>query len=65
MTRDVSSFSILFLTLLSVLRWFAVAHPLRHHTLVTPTRVLWVCLGVWLLVGVSSMPFLSSGITTR
>lgn len=57
--------SILFLTLLSMLRWLAVAHPLRHRTLATPLRTLLVCLGVWLLVGVSSAPFLSNGVTTR
>ncbi|XP_074479800.1 cysteinyl leukotriene receptor 2-like [Sebastes fasciatus] len=57
--------SILFLTLLSVLRWLAVNHPLRHRTLVTPTRTLLVCLGVWLFVGVSSIPFLYQGVKTR
>ncbi|XP_051800538.1 cysteinyl leukotriene receptor 2-like [Acanthochromis polyacanthus] len=57
--------SILFLTLLSMLRWLAVARPLRHRTLATPTRTLLVCLGVWLLVGVSSAPFLSNGVTHR
>lgn len=57
--------SILFLTLLSVLRWLAVAQPLRHRTLATPTRTLLVCLGVWLFVGVSSAPFLSNGVRNR
>ncbi|KAF3698204.1 Cysteinyl leukotriene receptor 1 [Channa argus] len=57
--------SILFLTLLSVLRWLAVVQPLRHRTLATPTRTLLVCLGVWLFVGLSSGPFLSNGITNR
>ncbi|KAG7215179.1 hypothetical protein INR49_006926 [Caranx melampygus] len=57
--------SILFLTLLSVLRWFAVAKPLRHRSLATPTRTLLVCLGVWLFVGVSSLPFLSNGVRNR
>ncbi|XP_074518263.1 cysteinyl leukotriene receptor 2-like [Halichoeres trimaculatus] len=57
--------SILFLTLLSMLRWLAVAQPLRHHTLTTPTRTLLLCLGVWLFVGVSSAPFLSNGVTER
>lgn len=57
--------SILFLTLLSVLRWLAVTHPLRHRTLATPTRSLLVCLGVWIFVGVASAPFLSNGVTTR
>ncbi|XP_022616614.1 cysteinyl leukotriene receptor 1-like isoform X2 [Seriola dumerili] len=57
--------SILFLTLLSILRWLAVARPLRHRSLATPTRSLLVCLGVWLFVGVSSAPFLSNGVTNR
>ncbi|KAK2863422.1 hypothetical protein Q5P01_002955 [Channa striata] len=57
--------SILFLTLLSVLRWIAVAKPLRHRTLATPTRTLFICLGVWLFVGLSSGPFLSNGVTNR
>ncbi|KAK9525175.1 hypothetical protein VZT92_017498 [Zoarces viviparus] len=57
--------SILFLTLLSVLRWLAVNHPLRHRTLVTPLRTLLVCLGVWVFVGVSSVPFLIGGVTYR
>ncbi|XP_071315347.1 cysteinyl leukotriene receptor 2-like [Trachinotus anak] len=57
--------SILFLTLLSILRWLAVAQPLRHRSLATPTRSLFVCLGVWLFVGVSSVPFLSNGVTNR
>ncbi|TNN30055.1 Cysteinyl leukotriene receptor 1 [Liparis tanakae] len=57
--------SILFLTLLSALRWLAVNHPLRHRDLVTPPRTLLVCVGVWLFVGVSSVPFLSNGVTDR
>ncbi|XP_053199222.1 cysteinyl leukotriene receptor 2-like [Scomber japonicus] len=57
--------SILFLTLLSMLRWLAVAKPLRHITVATPTRTLFVCLGIWLFVGVASAPFLSNGVTKR
>ncbi|XP_040025252.2 cysteinyl leukotriene receptor 2 [Gasterosteus aculeatus] len=57
--------SILFLTLLSVLRWLAVNHPLHHRAVVTPLRTLLVCLGVWLFVGVSSVPFLTDGVTIR
>ncbi|KAE8279536.1 Cysteinyl leukotriene receptor 1 [Larimichthys crocea] len=57
--------SILFLTLLSVLRWLAVSKPLRHRSLATPTRTSLVCLGVWLFVGVSSAPFLSHGVEMR
>ncbi|XP_045921464.1 cysteinyl leukotriene receptor 2 [Micropterus dolomieu] len=57
--------SILFLTLLSVLRWLAVSQPLRHRVLATPTRILFVCLGVWVFVGLASAPFLSNGVTNR
>ncbi|XP_031175656.1 cysteinyl leukotriene receptor 2 [Sander lucioperca] len=57
--------SILFLTLLSVLRWLAVAQPLRHRSLATPTRTLLVCIGIWLFVGTFSAPFLSNGIANR
>ncbi|KAM6909401.1 cysteinyl leukotriene receptor 2 [Xenentodon cancila] len=57
--------SILLLTLLSLLRWLAVTQPLRHRSLATPTRTLLVCLGVWVLAGVSSIPFLSNGVRVR
>ncbi|KAM7376851.1 hypothetical protein PAMA_013562 [Pampus argenteus] len=57
--------SILFLTLLSMLRWLAVAQPLRHRTMATPPRILLVCVGIWLFVGLSSTPFLSNGVTNR
>ncbi|KAG7495547.1 hypothetical protein JOB18_001563 [Solea senegalensis] len=55
--------SILFLTLLTVLRWLAVAKPHYHRSQATPTRTLLVCLGIWLFVGGSSAPFLYSGVT--
>ncbi|KAJ0055531.1 hypothetical protein NL108_005391, partial [Boleophthalmus pectinirostris] len=54
--------SILFLTLLSILRWLAVAQPLRHSTLATPTRILLVCLGIWVFVGLGSSFFLTQGV---
>ncbi|XP_058480624.1 cysteinyl leukotriene receptor 2-like [Solea solea] len=57
--------SILFLTLLTVLRWLAVAKPHYHRSQATPTRTLLVCLGIWLFVGGSSAPFLYSGVTIR
>ncbi|KAK5848057.1 hypothetical protein PBY51_005709 [Eleginops maclovinus] len=57
--------SILFLTLLSVLRWLAVTRPLRHRTLATPAKAILVCLGVWLLVGGASAPFLVNGRVCR
>ncbi|XP_078138526.1 cysteinyl leukotriene receptor 2-like [Centroberyx gerrardi] len=57
--------SILFLTLLSVLRWLAVSQPLRHRSMATPARISLACLAVWVFVGVSSGPFLSNGVTER
>ncbi|KAM7366682.1 hypothetical protein PAMP_016097 [Pampus punctatissimus] len=48
-----------------MLRWLAVARPLRHRTITTPTRMLLVCVGIWLFVGLSSAPFLSNGVTNR
>ncbi|XP_041842178.1 cysteinyl leukotriene receptor 1-like [Melanotaenia boesemani] len=57
--------SILLLTLLSLLRWLAVVQPLRHRSLATPTRTLFVCVGIWLFVGVASGPFLTNGVTYR
>ncbi|KAM4611673.1 cysteinyl leukotriene receptor 2 [Polymixia lowei] len=57
--------SILFLTLLSMLRWLAVVQPLRHRSLATPTRTSLTCLAVWVFVGVASAPFLSQGIRER
>ncbi|XP_020780574.1 cysteinyl leukotriene receptor 2 [Boleophthalmus pectinirostris] len=57
--------SILFLTLLSILRWLAVAQPLRHSTLATPTRILLVCLGIWVFVGLGSSFFLTQGVVHR
>nr|XP_019964951.1 PREDICTED: cysteinyl leukotriene receptor 2-like [Paralichthys olivaceus]XP_019964952.1 PREDICTED: cysteinyl leukotriene receptor 2-like [Paralichthys olivaceus]XP_019964953.1 PREDICTED: cysteinyl leukotriene receptor 2-like [Paralichthys olivaceus] len=50
--------SILFLTLLSLFRWLAVAQPLLHSSQATPTRTILVCLGIWVFVAVSSSPFL-------
>ncbi|CAL9694836.1 unnamed protein product [Knipowitschia caucasica] len=57
--------SILFLTLLSMLRWHAVVQPLHHSRLATPNRVLLVCLGIWLFVGGSSSFFLAQGVVYR
>ncbi|KAF6733399.1 Cysteinyl leukotriene receptor 2 [Oryzias melastigma] len=57
--------SILFLTLLSVLRWAAVAKPLKHRSNVKPGWVSLVCLAIWLFVGLTSIPFLSEGVVQR
>uniref|UniRef100_A0A3P8Z959 G-protein coupled receptors family 1 profile domain-containing protein n=1 Tax=Esox lucius TaxID=8010 RepID=A0A3P8Z959_ESOLU len=57
--------SVLFLTCLSVLRWLAVLKPLQHRALATPLRTSLTCLGIWLFVGGSSVPFLSWGTRIR
>ncbi|XP_035634066.1 cysteinyl leukotriene receptor 2-like isoform X1 [Oncorhynchus keta] len=57
--------SILFLTGLSVLRWLAVLKPLHHRALATPHRASLACLGIWLFVGGTSVPFLFSGTRVR
>ncbi|KAM4713921.1 cysteinyl leukotriene receptor 2-like [Anableps anableps] len=57
--------SILLLTLLSVLRWFSIVHPLRHRFITNFKPTLLACLGIWLFVGVSSVPFLGSGVVYR
>ncbi|XP_041745211.1 cysteinyl leukotriene receptor 2-like [Coregonus clupeaformis] len=57
--------SVLFLTGLSVLRWLAVMKPLHHRALATPHRASLVCLGIWLFVGGTSVPFLFSGTRVR
>lgn len=57
--------SVLFLTGLSVLRCIAVLHPVRSKSLVTVRRATWACLGIWVFVAISSVPFLFSGIIKR
>lgn len=57
--------SVFFLTGLSVLRWLAVLRPLHHRSQVTPTRTSLACLGVWLVVGGASTPFLLQGVKER
>ncbi|XP_014907355.1 cysteinyl leukotriene receptor 1-like [Poecilia latipinna] len=57
--------SILLLTLLSLLRWFSIVYPLRHKYTKSFRSTLLMCLGIWLFVGVSSVPFLGSGVKDR
>ncbi|XP_015259967.1 PREDICTED: cysteinyl leukotriene receptor 2-like [Cyprinodon variegatus] len=57
--------SILLLTLLSLLRWFSIVHPLRHRFMANSRPTLITCLGIWVFVGTSSLPFLSNGVTYR
>ncbi|XP_023807292.1 cysteinyl leukotriene receptor 2-like isoform X1 [Oryzias latipes] len=57
--------SILFLTLLSLLRWVAVAKPFKQSFESKPRQVSLVCLAIWLFVGLASIPFLSEGVVKR
>ncbi|XP_076870110.1 cysteinyl leukotriene receptor 2 [Brachyhypopomus gauderio] len=53
--------SVLFLTGLSVLRYFAVVHPIRNKTLVTVRRANVACFCIWVVVALISVPFLLPG----
>ncbi|XP_040284041.1 cysteinyl leukotriene receptor 2-like [Bufo bufo] len=53
--------SILFLACLSIFRYMSVVHP---ETIKVKTAIK-VCAGVWVFTGLSTMPFLFSGITVR
>ncbi|XP_044146685.1 cysteinyl leukotriene receptor 2-like [Bufo gargarizans] len=53
--------SILFLACLSIFRYMSVVHP---ETIKVKTAIK-VCAGVWVFAGLSTMPFLFSGITVR
>ncbi|XP_070404762.1 cysteinyl leukotriene receptor 1 isoform X2 [Nothobranchius furzeri] len=57
--------SILLLTLLSFLRWLAVAYPMKHSSMATTRRIVLVCLGIWVFVAVTSVPFLFNGVVNR
>lgn len=57
--------SVLFLTGLSVLRYFAVLHPMRHKTLATVRRASLSCFAIWIFVAFLSTPFLMSGTLKR
>ncbi|TSM36130.1 Cysteinyl leukotriene receptor 1 [Bagarius yarrelli] len=53
--------SVLFLTGLSVLRYFAIVHPIQNRRLVTMRRASLACFCIWMFVAIMSTPFLLSG----
>ncbi|XP_067827961.1 cysteinyl leukotriene receptor 1 [Heptranchias perlo] len=50
--------SIFFLTALSVFRYIAILHPVKSKSIITLRRAVWVSLGIWVFVGLTSVPFL-------
>ncbi|XP_056126464.1 cysteinyl leukotriene receptor 2 [Rhinichthys klamathensis goyatoka] len=57
--------SVLFLTGLSVLRYLAVLHPMRHRKQATVWRASLSCFAIWIFVAFLSTPFLMSGTLER
>ncbi|XP_039547896.1 cysteinyl leukotriene receptor 2 isoform X2 [Pimephales promelas] len=57
--------SVLFLTGLSVLRYHAVLHPIRHKSQATVRRASISCFVIWIFVAALSTPFLMSGTLER
>ncbi|XP_060688908.1 cysteinyl leukotriene receptor 2-like isoform X1 [Hemiscyllium ocellatum] len=49
--------SIYFLTLMSVLRYFAVVHPMKALKYRSVRSVQIICVAIWVFVGVSTIPF--------
>ncbi|XP_043538057.1 cysteinyl leukotriene receptor 1-like [Chiloscyllium plagiosum] len=50
--------SIFFLTALSIFRYISILHPIWSRSVVTVRRSLWVTIGIWLFIGLVSVPFL-------
>ncbi|XP_051870853.1 cysteinyl leukotriene receptor 2-like isoform X2 [Pristis pectinata] len=50
--------SIYFLTLMSILRYFAVVHPLKYLRYRTIKNVLILCIFIWVFVGIAASPLL-------
>ncbi|KAM6972881.1 cysteinyl leukotriene receptor 2 [Aplochiton taeniatus] len=55
--------SIYFLMVLSVVRLLAITQPYRYKSLQTSRSALVVCLLIWILVSLASIPMLGSGTT--
>ncbi|XP_069042864.1 cysteinyl leukotriene receptor 2 isoform X2 [Lepisosteus oculatus] len=53
--------SVLFLTVLSVLRYVAVLHPMRNRVFLSARRAAGACVGIWAFVALSSTHFLFAG----
>ncbi|XP_067879708.1 cysteinyl leukotriene receptor 1 [Heterodontus francisci] len=57
--------SIFFLTALSIFRYVAVLYPVRSKSIVTLKRALWVSLGIWTFVALTTVPFLLASPSMR
>ncbi|XP_048397324.1 cysteinyl leukotriene receptor 1-like [Stegostoma tigrinum] len=53
--------SIYFLTLMSVLRYFAIVHPMNALKYRSVKSVQIVCVAIWIFVGITASPFLTGG----
>ncbi|XP_078088069.1 cysteinyl leukotriene receptor 2-like [Mustelus asterias] len=51
--------SIYFLTLMSILRYFAVVHPIKGLKYRSVKNVQIICIAIWLFVGLTAIPFLA------
>ncbi|NWU05137.1 CLTR1 protein, partial [Cephalopterus ornatus] len=53
--------SIFFMTAMSFFRCIAIVFPVRNINLVTERKAKLVCIGIWIFVTLTSMPFLRNG----
>ncbi|XP_041067660.1 cysteinyl leukotriene receptor 1-like [Carcharodon carcharias] len=51
--------SIYFLTLISILRYFAIVHPITCLKFRSVKCVQIICIAIWMFVGIAAIPFLS------
>uniref|UniRef100_UPI00398E9228 cysteinyl leukotriene receptor 2-like n=1 Tax=Pristiophorus japonicus TaxID=55135 RepID=UPI00398E9228 len=57
--------SIYFLTLMSILRYFAIVHPFKGLKYRSIKNVQIICISIWVFVGVLASPFLKNGSYTN
>ncbi|XP_078416623.1 cysteinyl leukotriene receptor 1-like isoform X2 [Cetorhinus maximus] len=51
--------SIYFLTLMSILRYFAMVHPIKCLKYISVKNVQIICFAIWVFVGIAAIPFLA------